>query len=756
MSKVKRSLDPVLVQEGVRKRAKPSHIVKKSTDELQWTPVSMPDRLDDVEGFYGLEEIEGVDIIRADKGRIEYQLLDKSKILKKTQSKTVSKDQEAFDEEEEEEWKGCSGSDTGVKEVLKKPKKNKKQRKSQGVVLDSNPFESLMQEEEDSVHLPAWESLDLSDATLRALAKLSFKTPTSIQSAAIPEILAGHDLIGKASTGSGKTLAFGIPILESYLSSSSGSSELEGGIKTTSKEKYPIALILAPTRELAHQLHDHLTALAMFAPDFRIVTLTGGMSLQKQTRQLEEKGGADMIIATPGRLWEIVSEGRGWIEKFKNGLKFLVVDEADRLLQEGHFKEVEQLLSLLTQDRDDGPTETSEMDEYSDLSEPDSKRSKKNGAKQGIRRQTLVFSATFHKGLQQKLAIKGKKAWNKSSGGDLLGEKESMEYLLKKLKFGEDMPKFIDVNPIGQLAERLREGVVECGAMEKDLYLYYMLLRYPCRTLVFTNSISSVKRLSPFLSELELPAHPLHSNMIQKARLRNLERFSSKSCPNSILIATDVAARGLDIKGVEMVIHYHLPRTADMYVHRSGRTARAEARGISVLLCAPEEVSSMRRLVGTVHYGEVGQNNGRATMKSFDVDRKLANRLKGRIDLAKKIADSSLEKQKKSKEDDWLKTAAEELGVDYDSDEFSQQKIGKKGQRGREKREKAASATKGDIAAWRAQLKGLLKQKVNSGFSERYLTSGNLNIAQALLDGDTMHESILGVQKKNVVDEIAW
>jgi ATP-dependent RNA helicase DDX24/MAK5 len=243
--------------------------------------------------------------------------------------------------------------------------------------------------------------------------------------------------------------------------------------------------------------------------------------------------------------------------------------------------------------------------------------------------------------------------------------------------------------------------------------------------------------------------------MIQKARLRNLERFSSPSNSNSILIATDLAARGLDIKNVEMVIHYHLPRSADMYVHRSGRTARADEHGISILLCAPEEVIGVRRLVHKVH-SDSAKSTGRYMMKSFDVDRKLVTRLKPRATLAKKISDSSVEKQKKNKEDDWLKTAADELGVEYDSEEFANTKVGKKGVRGKAKREKAVRVDKATIDEWRRELKGLLKQKVNSGFSVRYLTSGLVNIAQAMLDGENSHEHILGVEKRNAVDEVAW
>lgn len=762
------------------KRTKKSKLL---ADELGWKEVAMPDRLDDVEGFFGLEEIEGIDVVADEAGKLQFKSVDKSKKAKKTKvppapPKPADDDTEA--EDDEEEWGGIidteaesTEEEAATKPIAAKPQseKKKKQKKDakakdkkvQQQAAKSNPFETLLEDRlddsDEDVDLPEWETLDLSFPTLRALAKLKFASPTAIQSAAIPKILAGHDLIGKASTGSGKTLAFGIPILETYLKSSAAAVEVINTDASKNKiEKLPIALVLSPTRELAKQLSDHLMAVAAFVPDFKVVTLTGGLSLQKQQRLLDQ--GVDVIVATPGRLWEVVSEGIGWIDKLKRGLRFLVVDEADRLLQEGHYKEVEDTLNLLQREEyESGAEDDGSGSEDGDMDAAEFKKKNKPKKKKAPapKRQTLVFSATFHQGLQQRLAAKGKKSWPKNgTGGDLLDNKESMEYLLKKLNFREESPQFVDANPAGQMATNLREGIIECGAMEKDLYLYYLLLRYPCRTLVFTNSISSVKRLTPFLSQLQLPANSLHSNMIQKARLRSLERFSSPSSPNSILIATDVAARGLDIKGVEMIVHYHLPRTADMYVHRSGRTARSDARGISILLCAPEEVMGVRRLVSKVHEGDNAKSTGKYAMKSFSVDRKLVDRLKRRATLSKKIADSTVEKAKKNKEDDWLKTAADELGVEYDSEEFNSLKVGKKGQRGKQKREKAASASKDDIEAWKAELKALLKQKINSGFSERYLTSGIVNIASALMNGEAMHDNIIGVEKKSVIDEVTW
>lgn len=229
--------------------------------------------------------------------------------------------------------------------------------------------------------------------------------------------------------------------------------------------------------------------------------------------------------------------------------------------------------------------------------------------------------------------------------------------------------------------------------------------------------------------------------MPQKARLRSIERFSSPSRTGSILVATDVAARGLDIPAVELVAHYHLPRTADMYVHRSGRTARAEQSGLSILLCAPEEVVGVRRLVAKVHArnaatdGDVGK---KYFIRTVDLDRRVVARLKPRVTLAKKIADASLAKERKAHDDDWLRTAADELGVDYDSEDFAAQEGSKKGRgQGRKKAEKeAVGLSKGEMYGLKAELKELLSQRVNVGVSENYLTAGGVvDIDELLTNG---------------------
>jgi len=241
------------------------------------------------------------------------------------------------------------------------------------------------------------------------------------------------------------------------------------------------------------------------------------------------------------------------------------------------------------------------------------------------------------------------------------------------------------------------------------------------------------------LQNLNVGALPLHSQMPQKARLRSIERFTStKSGSASILIATDVAARGLDIAGIEIVVHYHVPRAADAYIHRSGRTARGENSGISVLLCGPEEAVPTRRLISKIHAASLAKAGRKADESSFyvrtiDIDRRLVSRLKDRVDLAKKIADSSLAKERGSKDDNWMRTAAEELGVEYDSDEL--ERAGKWGGRGsgRQKQQKEArTMSKAEVGALRAQLKHLLSKRVNTGVSERYLASGNVDVDELL------------------------
>lgn len=806
------------------RNAAPKTAVRIRLDQLAWKEVSAPDQLEDYEGFFGLEEIEGVEVVRDGvNGNVSYEvaadsegLTEGAKVKAKYVENLAEDDEwEGLDDEKEDklpqpEYKQASKANAIVATEKPKKKQTQKERKAAKLLRDSGKIapaqsgiedvlevpekEGLVETSKDSAKvdakdskkqkqkeaktkkkeaakqgakspniasafalleedaeegqdtdISAWKPLRLSPAILASLSKLKFGQPTPIQSASIPEVLAGKDLIGKAPTGSGKTLAFGIPILEHWLANKHKYTKKSKDDEGEQILKQPTALIVLPTRELAHQIETHLSALfshaSLTGDDDKpyIATLTGGLSIQKQRRLLKL---ADVVVATPGRLWEVISESKGLLGPLQK-IKFLVIDEADRLLGEGHFKELEEVLDAL--DREviqEGAENESESDSGSENGVEDKEVDARS------ERQTLIFSATFSKDLHQKLARRMKHFTSKDSSTS----QASMEYLLRKLKFystpTDTAPIFIDVNPESQMATGLREGLVECTAgTEKDLYLYTLLLYHPlARSLVFVNSISAVRRIVPFLQNLGLNALPIHSQMAQKARLRTIERFSAEqgSANGAILVATDVAARGLDIPSVRLVIHYHLPRTADMYVHRSGRTARGDSTGSSILICAPEEAAGVRRLVTQVHSfaakrAAAGKRSRAHLIQSVELDKRVIGKLKPRATLAKTLADAAMAKEKKRSEDSWMKEAAEELGVDYDSDAFEEGAVGGKRARGRGRREREKEArelSKEELGQIRAQLRELLRQRVNVGVSEKYLTAGGVDIDKLLQGQD--------------------
>ncbi|KAI6778669.1 ATP-dependent RNA helicase-like protein [Emericellopsis cladophorae] len=710
-------------------KSKPAPPPRRAVDPsaLAWQTV-------DEDEFGGLQVIENVEVVNKD-GKLQFLIGDSKRKTEaspnsKSKAASASSDKPAVaattnDDAEDQSFEGFgdeamegqdehSGETGDPEDGLadqnsdEQPKKKKKKETKGKTHTDDeqlasskkgNVFSALVDgeepevsEEEDEVvgvSTKAWEKMNLSPETLTALSKLGFAKPTSIQERSIPEVIKGADVIGKAQTGSGKTLAFGIPIVEKWL-------------KQESKQG-PMALVLSPTRELAKQIGDHIKALCDGLPEAKpfVCVITGGLSIQKQQRQLAK---ADIVIGTPGRLWEVM-EGDAKLQDTLTRISFLVVDEADRLFKAGQFKEAEDIIGAL--DRRDPEAASDDESEDDDEDDP------------ATPRQTLVFSATFDKDLQSKLA--GKKLGKKREGDD------QMEYLMKSLKF-RSTPSFIDANPVRQMAEGLKEGLVECGAMEKDLYLYTVLLLNPKkRTLVFTNSISAVRRLTPFLVNLQQNALPLHSQMPQKARLRSLERFTEAKKP-SILVATDVAARGLDIPEVDTVLHYHVPRAADTYVHRSGRTARGERNGVSVLLCAPDEVLPTRRLAGKVH----AKASREHVIQTLPIDRKLASRLKSRVAPAKQLADATLAKEKARSNDSFMKNAAEDLGVEYDEDDLPEMGYSGRGGGRKKKEATAREMTKQEMGILRAKLREDLAQRVNLGVSERYITGGRVDVAALL------------------------
>ncbi|KAF5098003.1 hypothetical protein D0Z03_001299 [Geotrichum reessii] len=721
-------------------------------DELNWKPVDITSRNDDLEGFFGLEELDGVTVERNEDGRLQFiERQSVSTKKEKKDDKSNNKKRNTPSKEKDDEIEDITEAAAELKTSENKKKADKKENKKKPKKLTNEakkplPIDTTAAEEEDFSFNPfkALEELPqvdtsalewdfegttshLSQSVLSSLAALKYNKPTEIQRRAIPEILADNDVIGKAATGSGKTLAYGIPILERHMVLSEEFAA-KSSDKTEAIKAWPTGLIFAPTRELAHQIVKHIAEIAKYCPIMGsgIIPLTGGLSIQKQQRLIQHKPA--IVVATPGRFLELIGLSQDTLSTFKKA-EMLVLDEADRMLQDGHFKEMEEILDLL-------------------------------GRGKVTQRQTLVFSATFQKDFMNKLASKkvnkhdANSKFN-SSVGRLSTNDEALVMLQKKLKFKDRKPVFIDANPTETVASKVHESIIECGNMEKDLYLYYFALLYPGRTIVFVNSIDAVKRITPLLQELGLPAVAIHSNMVQKQRLRSLERF--RASERGILVATDVAARGLDIPLIQHVVHYHLPRTADMYVHRSGRTARAGTEGVSVLLCAANEASGPLVKLKKVLYKDKLYSN---VMQPFDIDYDLVSRIKERVSIAKKITDSRKESTYKGKDSSWIKEAAQDLGVDLDSDfddlsdDDSNNKSRPKGWTSLKGKKKDADKilSKEELQALKNKLTQLLSRPVTNQ-SGKYLTRGRVNLAHMVLSGKS-HEAVLGMEKTTALEDI--
>ncbi|XP_046376898.2 ATP-dependent RNA helicase DDX24-like isoform X1 [Haliotis rufescens] len=453
-------------------------------------------------------------------------------------------------------------------------------------------------------------------------------------------------------------------------------------VKATSKGDKPlVALILEPTRELAIQVKNHLMAAAKYT-DIRIATVVGGMAAQKQQRVLKQC--PEIVIATPGRLWELIQQGDPHLTKV-TGIHKLVIDEADRMVEKGHFEELTKLLDMINVDEN-------------------RKRL----------RQTFVFSATLtmlHSGPQRRLKKKKK---------EKMDTKKKLELLMSTIGI-KDRPKIIDLTTKAGTAETLTEARINCTVDEKDLYLYYFLKQYPGRTLVFTNSKDCIRRLMSIFVLLRCNPLPLHSDMHQRQRLKNLDRFSAND--KGVLIASDVAARGLDIPNVQHVIHFQVPRTVENYVHRSGRTARAMKEGLSVMLVGPEDVRNYRKIVQTLNRNE--------DLPLFPVEFHTTSSLRDVITLARKIDTEDHRFKKKKRKNDWFVKAAEEIDMMLDeraledpSDSMEQQKHKQKQQ------------------MMKAQLDVLLKRPLTQKlFSGKYPTKmGRLIAPEHTQDNDAIQK----------------
>ncbi|KAG8732185.1 ATP-dependent RNA helicase [Ceratobasidium sp. 423] len=494
----------------------------------------------------------------------------------------------------------------------------------------------------DKSLLPEWSSMSLHPIISHSLLALSFTKPTPIQKAALPVAHEGRDVVGVAETGSGKTLAYSLPILQHILSTPSS-----GASRTLA------ALILAPTRELALQVCEHLKTVVSAGassskgqvPRVSVAAIVGGLSLQKQRRVIER--GTDIIVATPGRLWDVLGEDNALARQIRN-VRFLVLDEADRMVEAGHFQELDNIVKLTARQKE--PEEPNEMADDPVFAEAAAAAVDSTPANEQM--QTFVFSATMSKELQTNLSRRSGRRKNKDKKSSTLDD------LLMKLDLRDPSPAIVDLSPEYGKVSTLTESSIECVSGDKDFYLYYFLLRYPGRSLVFVSSIDGIRRLTPIMELLQLKVFPLHSQLQQRQRLKNLDRF--KSTPSAVLIATDVAARGLDIPSVDHVIHYQLPRTADAYVHRNGRTARAQREGFSLLLVAPNERGIMKGLMDSLKRTE--------PIEELPVEHDILDRLKQRVQLARQIDTAQHKVKKDNHEKNWLKETAEALEIELDSD----------------------------------------------------------------------------------------
>ena len=506
-----------------------------------------------------------------------------------------------------------------------------------------------------------WRGLGVPDSILAAISEKGYSTPTPIQAASLPfSIFHYQDVIGAAETGSGKTMAFVLPILTHILdfkSKRAGKTDSSSRCDD-SKEKPIYALILTPTRELALQIFRNIKDLTKYIT-VNCAAVVGGLSVQKQERLLRKC--PEIVVGTPGRLLSKISDGELHLEQ----IKFLVIDEVDRMLEFGHFKEASEILRLLSCSKS--------------------------------KWQTFLFSATL-------TIPQHHKKWSGKSQGD--SGQESVQKLVDKAKVS-NKAKIIDLTRKNVAAEQIKQQRIICSDDEKDIYLFYVILSHPGRTLIFVNSINCTRKITSFLTILGKNPLQLHAGKQQRQRLKALDRFMADN--NAIMVATDVAARGLDIPNVDMVIHYHLPKDPKLYIHRSGRTARANKDGQSIILEGPKDFREYRKIFTLMKLT--------SDLPSLEVDDRVLPDIKKRVILARNIDKEEHQQKKRSSEKNWFEKAAKSLDLELeDSDDST-------GGRRKKQQNKKLNALKKELQ----QL--LQKPLVPRGFSGSYITkSGKLEI----------------------------
>ncbi|MEO5644005.1 MAG: DEAD/DEAH box helicase [Bacteroidia bacterium] len=363
-----------------------------------------------------------------------------------------------------------------------------------------------------------FEQLNLITPILEALKEENYTTPTPIQQKAIPIILAGRDLLGCAQTGTGKTAAFAIPVIQ-LMTQKPSPTNFKRPIRT---------LVLTPTRELAIQISESFTAYGRHT-GLKNVVIYGGVGQKPQTDAL--RAGVDILIATPGRLLDLMNQGHVRLDQ----VEFLILDEADRMLDMGFVHDVKKVI-----------------------------------AKVPAKRQTLFFSATMP---QEIVRLSSSILTN---------------------------PEKVEVTPVSSTANTIRQELYFVDKGNKKLLLIH-LLNDPniITSLVFTRTKHGADRVTKDLIRAGVRAEAIHGDKSQTARQRALSNFKAKQ--TRVLVATDIAARGIDVDDLSHVINYEIPNIAETYVHRIGRTGRAGASGIAISFCDNEErayVKDITKLIG--------------------------------------------------------------------------------------------------------------------------------------------------------------
>jgi len=344
-----------------------------------------------------------------------------------------------------------------------------------------------------------------------AVQEAGYTEPTPIQAAAIPPIIAGQDVIGIAQTGTGKTAAFTLPILTKLANQPAG------------QQRRTRVLVIAPTRELAVQIEENVKIYAKHLP-LTVATVFGGVGEHPQIRAL--RAGTDIIIACPGRLLDLMGRRNADFSQ----LKFLVLDEADRMLDMGFLPSIKQIVQQLPKQR-----------------------------------QTLLFSATLSR------------------------EIESLTHEFQR------SPKVVQIGRRANPAETVTQLVYEVPKHLKTSLLLHLLRDAKMNmVLVFSRMKHSADRLARQLEQAGIRTATLHSNRSQNQRLKALKDFKSGAV--RVLVATDIAARGIDVDGISHVVNYDFPMHVEDYVHRIGRTGRAHAVGDAISFVTPEDHKELRAL----------------------------------------------------------------------------------------------------------------------------------------------------------------